>query len=166
MSEDVEATHYLTRQHRELEAALRAALATEDAGARRSRVLDIADALALHLASEEQVFYPAVHRDATEGILLESLEEHLAMKRLLADLLALDGAEATFEPKLHVLMEQAQHHHREEEDKLFPKARRELSVERLESLGREMQVLQTRLQQQGRPRRALSEQVDEAAPLA
>ena len=166
MSEDVEATQYLTRQHRELEAALHAALATQDAGARRSRFLDIADALALHLASEERVFYPAVHRDATEGILLESLEEHLAMKRLVADLLALDADEATFEPKLHVLMEQAGHHHREEEDKLFPKARRELPVERLESLGREMQALQTRLQQQGRPRQAVAGQVDEAAPLA
>ena len=165
MSSDVEATQYLTRQHLALEADLQAALALEDAGAKRSRFLDIADALAVHLASEEQVLYPAVNAGQTEALLLESLEEHLAMKRLVADLLALDGAADTFQPKLHVLLEQAEHHHRDEEDKLFPKARRELSIERREELGRQMQALQVKLQQEGRPRQAVAGQVDEAQPL-
>ena len=165
MSAGIEATQYLTRQHRELEADLRAALAMADTGARRSRFLDIADALAMHLASEEQLFYPAVNAGATEDILLESLEEHLAMKRLVADLLALDGDADTFPPKLHVLLEQTAHHHREEEEKLFPKARSELAPARREELGRQMQALQAQLQQQGRPRQAVPGQVDAAQPL-
>ena len=52
----MDATDYLTQQHRDIEQALRKALATDDTAARRSQFLDIADALILHIASEEQVF--------------------------------------------------------------------------------------------------------------
>ncbi|MEP6504510.1 MAG: hemerythrin domain-containing protein [Betaproteobacteria bacterium] len=161
----MDATDYLTRQHRTLEAALRKALDTDDAGAERSQALDIADALTLHLASEEQVFYPAVHEGENEDILLESLEEHLAIKRLLADLLELPGGDPTFQPKLHVLMEQAEHHHKEEENKLFPKVRAEMDADRRAALGSELEALQDRLQLEGKPRHAVREQTDVAEPL-
>lgn len=161
----MEATDYLTRQHRQIEQALRTALATEDPDVKRSQFLDIADALTLHIAAEEQVFYPAVHRQPNEDVLLESLEEHLALKRLLSDLLALRGDDVTFQPKLHVLREQAEHHHRDEERKLFPAVREKFDPERLEALGREMDALQSDLQARGKPRKAVHEQTDAAPPL-
>ncbi len=161
----MEATEYLTRQHREIEQALRDALALDDAGARRSRALDIADQLILHIASEEQVFYPAVHEGGNEDVLLESLEEHLAIKRLLADLIALSGDEVTFQPKLHVLRELCEHHHQDEEKKLFPQVRAERDEVWRESLGRKMADLQLQLQANGKPRRAVNSQTDAAAPL-
>ena len=161
----MEATDYLTGQHREIEQALRDALDTDDAAVRRSRFLDIADALILHIASEEQVFYPAVHGERNEDVLLESLEEHLALKRLVADLLALGGDEVTFQPKLHVLRELAEHHHGDEERKLFPAVRDKFDAARRETLGREMAALQLRLQSEGKPRRAAQGQTDAAAPL-
>jgi hemerythrin superfamily protein len=161
----VDATEYLTRQHREIEQALRQALDTEDAAAKRSRFLDIADALILHIASEEQLFYPAIHDDPNEDVLLESLEEHLALKRLLADLLVLAGDDTTFQPKLHVLRELCEHHHKDEEKKLFPEVRRKQDPARLAALGREMEALQLSLQARGRPRRAVREQTEAAAPL-
>ena len=161
----MEATDFLTRQHRDIEQALRKALATDDDAARRSRFLDIADALILHIASEEQVFYPAVHANPNEDILLESLEEHLALKRLLADLLELPGDDVTFQPKLHVLREQAEHHHKDEEKKLFPEVREKLDEDRREALGREMEALQLRLQAGGTPRRAVRTQTAAAEPL-
>jgi hemerythrin superfamily protein len=161
----MEATDYLTKQHRELEQALRHALDAEDAAARRSRFLDIADALILHVASEEQVFYPAVHDDPNEDVLLESLEEHLAIKRILADLLALQGDDRTFQPKLQVLRELCEHHHRDEEKKLFPEVRAKCDEATREALGREMEALQLRLQAGGTPRRAVHDQTQAAAPL-
>ena len=161
----MDATIYLTRQHRAIEAALRQALDTEDAAARRSRFVDIADAVVMHLACEEQLFYPAVHDDPTEDVLLESLEEHLAMKRLLADLLALPADDPTFLPKLHVLKEQTEHHHREEEDQLFPEVLVEIDHDRREELGLELKALQTRLQAEGRPRFAVLSQTEAAEPL-
>lgn len=161
----MEATEYLTRQHREIEEALRTALATEDADVKRSQFLDIADALILHIAAEEQVFYPAVHRQPNEDVLLESLEEHLALKRLLSDLLALDGDDVTFQPKLHVLREQAEHHHRDEERKLFPAVREKFDAARLAALGREMDALEMRMQAAGKPRKSVHDQTDAAQPL-
>jgi len=161
----MEAVDFLTRQHREIEQALRDTLALEDAAVRRSRFLDIADALVLHIASEEEVFYPAVHGDRNEDVLLESLEEHLALKRLIADLLALAPGEVTFAPKLQVLRELAGHHHRDEERKLFPAVREKFDGARREALGREMDALQLRLQAGGKPRRAVRHQTSAAQPL-
>ena len=161
----MEATDYLTRQHREIEQALRDALDADDPAVRRSRFLDIADALILHITSEEQVFYPAVHAEPNEDVLLESLEEHLALKRLIADLLALSGDEVTFQPKLHVLRELAEHHHGDEERKLFPAVREKMDSAARDALGSEMEALQLRLQADGKPRRAVRHQTDAAEPL-
>ncbi len=161
----MEATEYLTRQHREIEEALRAALAVDNPDVKRSQFLDIADALILHIAAEELVFYPAVHDQPNEDVLLESLEEHLALKRLLSDLLALHGDDVTFQPKLHVLREQAEHHHRDEERKLFPEVRAKLDAARLETLGREMEAQELRMQARGKPRKTVHEQTDAARPL-
>ena len=161
----MEATEYLTRQHREIEQALREALDTENPDAKRSRFLDIADALILHIAAEELVFYPAVHDEPNEDVLLESLEEHLALKRLLSALLALHGDDVTFQPKLHVLREQAEHHHRDEERKLFPEVREKLAAARLEALGRDMEAQELRMQARGKPRKAVHGQTDAAEPL-
>ena len=62
----------------------------------------IADALAMHATIEEKDFYPAVKAKRTE-ILLESLEEHLGIKRVIADLLKLDPSDETFDPTVKVL---------------------------------------------------------------
>ena len=161
----MEATEYLTRQHREIEQALRDALAADDAAVRRSRFLDIADALIVHITAEEQVFYPAVHGDRNEAVLLEALEEHLALKRLVADLLELAADEVTFAPKLHVLRELCEHHHGDEERKLFPAVREKFDAAARDALGQEMESLQLRLQADGKPRRAVRQQTDAAQPL-
>lgn len=161
----MEATVYLTRQHRAIEEELRNALHAEDADAKRRQFLELADALTMHIACEEQVFYPAVHENPVEDILLESLEEHLAMKRLLADLIELPVDDPTFQPKLHVLKEQAEHHHREEEDKLFPKVVSELDHDRRQELGLALKDFQDALQARGRPRYTVLAQTAVAEPL-
>ncbi|MGZ8265010.1 MAG: hemerythrin domain-containing protein, partial [Burkholderiales bacterium] len=111
----MDAIDLLRRQHNEMERALARVLETEDPSVKKERFAAIADLLTVHIASEEEVFYPAVKAARTEDVLLESLEEHLSLKRLLADLLELDPAEQTFDPKFKVLKEQAEHHHEEEE---------------------------------------------------
>jgi nucleotide-binding universal stress UspA family protein len=88
----------------------------------------------------------------TEDILLESLEEHLSLKRLIADLLALAPSERTFEAKFKVLKEQAEHQHKEEEEHLFPKVRTLLDASEREELGSEMLAHQEQLRQEGEPR--------------
>jgi hypothetical protein len=113
---------------------------------------------------EERLFYPAVSARRTEDILLESLEEHLSLKRVLADLLELPADDVHFEPKLHVLEEQARHHHKEEEEHLFPKVRKLLSKGELEALGEQLETSEFELLE-GRPRLQAKTQTDHAAEL-
>ena len=89
-----------------------------------ARSEEIADALAVHATIEERHFYPAVKEKRTEEILFESVEEHLEIKRAIADLLALEAIDETFEAKVKVLQEDVEHHVEEEENQLFPKVER------------------------------------------
>ena len=160
----MDAIDMLVRQHREMERTMKQVLEAGDAEA-KSLFAQVADHLTTHIESEEEVFYPAVRAKRTEDILLESLEEHLSLKRLLADLLDLEPSDKTFDPKFKVLKEQAEHHHKEEEENLFPKVKKLLDGAQREKLGDEMLALQQRLQRQGEPREAVAEQTDAAAPL-
>ncbi len=161
------AVDFLIKQHRELESRVDAWMETDDADERRRLLALAGDELSMHLASEEQVFFPAVKAKRTEDILLESLEEHLSLKRLLADLVELDAAptEKTFEAKFHVLKEQCEHHHKEEETDLFPKVRKLLEPAALEELGTQMKALQDRLRAAGEPRENVARQTERAAAL-
>ena len=161
----MDAVELLRRQHQEMERALGNVLKSEDPAARKKGFAEIADLLTVHIASEEQVFYPAVKAARTEDVLLESLEEHLSLKRLLADLLDLDPAEQTFEPKFKVLKEQAEHHHKEEEENLFPKVKKLIDGDRRVALGEEMMALQKKLTREGEPREQVVNETDAAAPL-
>ena len=161
----MDAIKLLTSQHRALEALLKVGLAAQKPRARSAALVEVGDELTKHLTSEEELFYPEVKARQTEDILLESLEEHLSLKRLLADLLVLDTDDATWEAKFKVLKEQTEHHHEEEEEHLFPKVAKMLSANELNVLGRAMLDLQHRLQKAGDPREAVADQTEKAAPL-
>jgi hemerythrin superfamily protein len=158
------AIDFLISQHRSMETMMAGVMDAQD-DARRRLYAEVADQLTMHISAEEVVFYPAVKAARTEDILLESLEEHLSLKRLMADLLALAPDEQTFEPKFKVLKEQAEHHHKEEEEHLFPKVKTLLDASRLNELGAEMIALQTQQKMEGRPRENVSGETDAAAPL-
>lgn len=159
----MDAIDLLVRQHRQLEGAL-AALLDAEPDEREDRFASAGDLLMAHVLVEEHQFFPAVHARRTEDILLETLEEHLSLKRLLADLLDLPVGDVHFEPKVHVLKEQLEHHHREEEEHLFPKVRRILSGGELARLGARMLAEEERLLAAG-ARELARGQTREAAPL-
>ena len=161
----MDAIKLLVEQHRKLEAQMKTMVDAREPKARAAGLVRVGDDLTKHITSEEEIFYPAVKAKRTEDILLESLEEHLSLKRLLADLLTLDPAADTWEPKFKVLKEQTEHHHEEEEEKLFPKVRKALDTAELEDLGQQMLAMQQKLQCAGDPRDAVVEQTDEATPL-
>lgn len=106
---------------------------------KRAAFLELADCLAAHATVEEVLFYPRVMLPATEHMLLEHVEEHLAIKRVLADLLTMDLSDQQFDAKLAVLKEAVSHHaHEEEERKLFPILRRQLGEDQLAGIGNEL----------------------------
>ena len=127
----------------------------------------IADLLVLHTAIEEKHFYPEALEGVSEGQVREALEEHLLVKRSLADLLALDALDGEFDAKLQVLEELVEHHVKEEETELFPAAENELSTARLQEVGAALERMTAELEEE----EALYERVQDvdelvrAAPL-
>lgn len=103
-------------------------------------VSQIISAMSVHAEIEESVFYPAVARAVaqTKATVLESLEEHLGAKRLLADLGKMEPTDERFHAKVTVLIGEVRHHVRKEEHHLFPKVADRLSRERLEELGEQL----------------------------
>jgi hemerythrin superfamily protein len=157
------AVDLLVTEHRRVEKLLDA-LVEASGDDRRQRFEEAADKLSAHVAVEERIFYPAVKASRTEDILLESLEEHLSIKRVLADLVVLSPSDETFDPKLHVLKEQVEHHHKEEEGDLFPKVRKLFDHDRLSELGAAMEAEMKKLEA-SQARRIVLGQTDEAATV-
>ena len=77
--------------------------------------------------------------------MLESFEEHKQVKMVLADLEKTDKSTDTWRARLKVLMEDVQHHVKEEETELFPKVKEKiLSRDELETLGQRMEAMKAR----------------------
>jgi hemerythrin superfamily protein len=153
----------LTDQHAEVDALFER---FERGGDDRQAVFDeLADKLAAHATIEEKLFYPRVLSGHTSDLLHEAVEEHLAIKRILADLIALELDSDEFMPKLAVLKEQVSHHaHEEEEAKLFPILRASLDTDELAGLGNELLVLFEDLIT-SKPRWHVPQETGEAASL-
>lgn len=152
-TDDVDAIDMLKAQHRNIE-KLFAAIETASGARRQALFFELADALAVHATIEEQVFYPNIKRASTRDLLMESVQEHLAMKRTLADLLNANIDSDEFRAGLDVLREEVVHHAKEEEEgKLFPILRNELDSGFLNALAGEMIALMVELQQSASPPR-------------
>lgn len=153
----------LTAQHEEVDALFEQIEAGD--GDRRELLLELADKLAAHATVEEQIFYPAVMAKTTREMLHESVEEHLAIKRLLADLITMRLDDDSFHAKIAVLKEQVSHHaHEEEEDKLFPEVRSLMTAAERAGLGNDVLVMFDELLSQS-PHRAVPNETDRAARL-
>ena len=103
-------------------------------------------ALMLHMQAEEQIFYPALRsNDETGDQIGESFEEHQEVKDMLAEMSGLQAGNQEFMDMMSDLKESVEHHVEEEENKLFPKARKILGDSRLEEMGQQfMQMKQGR----------------------
>lgn len=159
------AIELLEDQHREVEDLFEELEAAEEADEKGELFAELADNLAIHATIEERHFYTLVKEKRTEEILLEALEEHLAIKRILADLLDLSPGDETFDAKISVLKEQVEHHVEEEEKDLFPKVRKILSADELEACGQEMMATAAELEG-NEPRRSVKGQTEAAPSLA
>jgi hemerythrin superfamily protein len=157
----------LKKQHREVEELFEQ---FEGAGEKAERTKErlcreISDQLAVHAEIEEKLFYPEAKQENTEELLRESVEEHLAMKRILADLIEKGTDDDQFEARMKVLQEQVEHHVEEEEKELFPKVRKSCSKEELEDLGTRMEAMAEELKEEGEPSKGIPGQTDSPAPI-
>jgi hemerythrin superfamily protein len=85
----------------------------------------IVEELEVHTTIEEEIFYPAVHDESEElgDLVDEGLEEHHVAKTLIGELGSLDAGGDEWTAKMKVLIENVEHHAKEEEEEMFPKVR-------------------------------------------
>jgi hemerythrin superfamily protein len=134
-------------------------------GDKRALFDQLADTLAAHSMIEEKLFYPSVMSDETEPLLREAVEDHLEMKRMLAELMDLEFDDDEFDELLGELEDSVSRHARDEEEgKLFPLVRDLLDGEQRATLGNELLALFDKLMIES-PRERVPEETSEAAPL-
>lgn len=159
------ALELLRSQHDELEDLMEDLEDADEPGTKQALFLELADKVAAHAMIEEKMFYPSVMEEPTHARLIEATEEHLAIKRLLADMMALDVEDEHFDAKLKVLKESIRHHaHDEEEDKLFPLVEDMMSEDELAALGNEMLAMYEMLLER-EPRKQVPSETAEAVEL-
>ncbi len=94
--------------------------------------------LEVHTHIEETVFYPKLKKDGKKDVVditMEGIEEHRQIKMFLKELGKMSGRGDAFEAKLKVLIEDVEHHVKEEEDEMFPMVEDQFSPLALEKLG-------------------------------
>jgi hemerythrin superfamily protein len=160
----MDAIELLKAQHRLVEKFFEDIEQGDDPDERESTFLKLADNFAAHATIEEQIFYPRAYGDETEELLLDAVEEHLSIKRLVTDLLDMEPDDDQYAAKIKVLKEQIGHHVKEEEGDLFKKVEKQFDKQQLEELGQEMLALFER-EMSDDPSSKLPEQTDEAASL-
>ena len=133
----------LKKDHREVEQLFKEYEKAGDSAHAKKQGLfeEIRSALEGHMDIEETIFYPAVKkiRDAEiKDEVREADEEHHVVKVLLGELSKMKPQDEQFDAKMTVLQENIEHHVKEEEDDLLPDAKKNLSSEKLESLGSQM----------------------------
>jgi len=79
--------------------------------------------LEVHALVEEEIFYPAVKKELSDGALIrEALKEHQVVKDLIEELKSMEEDDVDFDEKWSDLVENVQHHVAEEESDLLPQA--------------------------------------------
>ena len=106
--------------------------------------------LDIHARIEETILYPVLEKaEPTHDISLEAYEEHKVVKQLLSELESEPKNAEEWTAKFTVLKENVEHHVEEEEGEMFTKARKVLSKEEIEELGRRLEEAKGKQQAAG-----------------
>lgn len=107
-------------------------------------VSQICTELSVHAQIEEEIFYPAVKKALHDHALVpEATVEHATLKSLIAQVEGFEPDGEMFDAKITVLCEYVEHHVKEEQDEMFPKAK-DTKLDMME-LGSQMAARKTQL---------------------
>lgn len=133
----MKATDLLSKQHRNVEAIFKK---LEAGKADPAPLLEaLSNALAAHMAIEQEIFYPEC-KAIDEDLILEAFEEHSIAELGLKRLLATSPEDESFLARVISCKELIEHHVQEEEEELFPKVEEAIDEARLEAMGKAMKA--------------------------
>lgn len=112
-------------------------------------VEQICEELTIHAQIEEEIFYPAVRAATGDDDLMDEAEvEHAGAKDLIAQLETMEPGDDHYDAKVTVLGENIDHHVKEEQEEMFPKAKK--AKLDLAALGTQMLERRQKLQSEGK----------------
>jgi len=141
-----DAISLLKEDHKKVRELLKQLDETTSRGTKKRKTLvsQIAGEIKVHTTIEEEIFYPAYKAAAEKkdelDLYFEAKEEHHVVDMVLPELQASDPASDEFGAKATVLRELIEHHAKEEEREMFPKAKKLLDKEELVTLGIRMEA--------------------------
>ena len=153
----VDAIDLLKQDHDRVEKAFREfdKLDRQDTEACRRLVQTVCRELRLHTALEEEVFYPAIREAVRDHDLMnEAAVEHETAKMLVEQLENMGIDDPNFFATFTVLGEYVRHHIREEQDEMFPAARK-AGVD-MQALGERLRAHKVEPVEEPRRRRSLA----------
>ena len=135
-----DAIHLLTNDHKEVKAMFKefetlkkkADKSSEDSTdeAKFELAQRICTALTIHATIEEEIFYPAVREAIDDTDLMDEADvEHASAKELISQIQDATPGEDQLDAKVTVLGEMIDHHVKEEEGEMFPKAKKGIDTE-------------------------------------
>lgn len=107
--------------------------------AKKKKLVDqICKELTIHTQIEEEIFYPAFKEALRDKELVpEANVEHQSVKDLIAQVQGVEPSGETYDAKVKVMGEFVKHHVKEEQNEMFPKAKKNAKLD-LIALGERM----------------------------
>jgi hypothetical protein len=100
-------------------------LGEDDEEAKGELCSQICAELKIHTTIEEEIFYPAMREAMEDQDMLDEAEvEHASAKELIAQLEGMKPGDDLFDAKVTVLGEYINHHVKEEQNEMFPEAKK------------------------------------------
>jgi hemerythrin-like domain-containing protein len=149
----VDALQLLRDDHRQVKDLFKQFEDADDSRTKGRLVAEALTALEIHAKLEEEIFYPAVRKEAdpTAGEMDGAEEEHHVVKLLIGELRRMKPGAARYDAKFTVLAENVKHHINEEESEMLPKAA-ELGMQRMNELGAAMEKRKLQLAKGSSPK--------------
>lgn len=120
-----EATAMLRADHKLVSGLFEEFESARSGAKKRALAAQICAELTIHAEIEEEIFYPAVKKALKDKELVpEATVEHATMKELIAQIEAVHADDELWEARVKVLGEYVKHHVKEEQNEMFPKARK------------------------------------------
>ena len=132
MNAKTNAIAILSTDHREVEQLFKdyQALGDKANAKTNNKKKEIADqictALTTHATIEEEIFYPAMREASKDAddLMNEAEVEHASARDLILQIQEMDPEDELYDAKVKVLAELVEHHVKEEEKEMFPKAKK------------------------------------------
>jgi hemerythrin superfamily protein len=135
----MDAVDLIKQDHQEIDELFLKFVGTESDPIREDLFQQIQTRLNAHADMEERVLYPAVEAFASDQV-EEALTEHRQVKQILAELLAVDVNEESFDSRFTELMDDVRRHVEEEESSsgILDVARQRLDAKKLVQMAAEL----------------------------